>query len=58
MTALARRLHADSTGQTSLEWALLMGGFGIPLIYLFGVLVSMLAEHYRMVSFLETLPFP
>ena len=51
-------LHADRAGQTSLEWALLMACVGIPLIYVFALLLGALAEHYRMVSFLETLPFP
>jgi len=51
-------LIRDSTGQTSIEWALLLLGFGLPMVYIFAMLLSILAEHYRMTSFIETLPFP
>ncbi|MFP4105892.1 MAG: hypothetical protein ACLFVU_07340 [Phycisphaerae bacterium] len=53
-----RALHADQRGQSIIEWTLLLVAFGIPIIFVFGVLLSALAEHYRMVSFLVTLPFP
>ena len=53
-----RTLHADQAGQTSLEWALLMACVGIPLLMVFRWLLGALVEHYRMISFFETLPFP
>jgi len=53
-----RRLHGDQAGQTTVEWVLLMAGFGIPMVWVFAQLLSLLAEHYNMVTFLETLPFP
>jgi len=53
-----RDLHGDRTGQTTIEWALLLVGIGIPLIYVFGLLLDVLAELYKMVSFIVTLPFP
>lgn len=52
------RLHEDQTGQTTLEWALLMVGIGIPLIAVFALLLETIAVHYRAISFLQMLPFP
>lgn len=51
-------LPADEAGQTTIEWALLIAVVGLPAITVFGWLLSTLAEHYRMVTFLELLPFP
>ena len=51
-------LLADEAGQTTVEWALIMAGIGLPLAWLFYLCVIGLAEHYRMVTFMETLPFP
>jgi len=46
-------------GSTSLEWALLLGVFGFPMgAFLLYVALPALANYYRMVVFLETLPFP
>ena len=56
--SVARSLHADQRGQTSLEWALLLGAVAIPSLYLIRLLLSILSWQYQMVSFLETLPFP
>ncbi|MFP3937292.1 MAG: Flp family type IVb pilin [Phycisphaerae bacterium] len=52
------RLHADQAGQTSIEWALLLGAVGVPMIYVMVLLLGALCEHYRMVTFIETLPLP
>ncbi len=52
------RWHADEAGQTTIEWALLLAVVGLPAVIVFGWLVDILAEHYRMVTFLELLPFP
>ncbi len=51
-------LCVDQDGQTTLEWVLLMIAVGIPMIYAFRFLLDSLAELYRMVTFIETLPFP
>jgi len=48
----------DDTGQTAVEWTLVLAAFGLPMIYVFAMLLSILAEHYRMVAFMESLPFP
>ena len=55
---ILRRLWADERGQTTIEYALLLVAIGLPAIGVFGLLVSILAENYRMVTFLELLPFP
>jgi Flp pilus assembly pilin Flp len=57
-TEAIRRFHDDQQGETIIEWTLLLVAFGIPIIAVFGVLLAALVEHYRMVSFLVTLPFP
>ncbi len=51
-------LRRDERGQTSIEWALLLVGFVLPMIYVFRMFLAILAEHYMLVTFLETLPFP
>jgi len=51
-------IHGDQSGQTTLEWALLLGAIAIPSMYVIGLLLGVLSEQYRMVSFMETLPFP
>lgn len=53
-----RALARDQRGQATIEWALLLLVVGIPAITVFGWLVSVLAENYRLVTFLELLPFP
>ena len=52
------RLGRDETGQTTIEWALLLVAFVLPMIYVFRLLLAVLGKHYEMVTFLETLPFP
>ena len=46
------------TGQTTVEWTLLLAAFGLPMIYVFAMCLSILATYFSMVSFLETLVFP
>ena len=53
-----RALWADEAGQTTIEWTLLLVCFALPMVYVLGLLLSALAGHYRMVTFIETLPFP
>ena len=53
-----RLIGIDQRGQTTIEWALLLLGFVIPMIYVFRTLLAVLGEHYKMVTFLQTLPFP
>ena len=51
-------LARDEGGQTTIEWALVLVAFVIPMIAVLNKLLSVLVLHYRMVTFLETLPFP
>jgi hypothetical protein len=50
--------EGSQTGQVVLEYTLLLATFGIPMIYLSKLLLEVLAGHYEMVTFLETLPLP
>jgi len=52
------RLHEDQRGQTAIEWVLIVVVFGLPMVYVFRALLGILTEQYRMISFMETLPFP
>jgi Flp pilus assembly pilin Flp len=53
-----RQLHADQRGQATVEWMLILVAFSLPMLWVIRKLLAVLADHYRMVSFLETLPFP
>ena len=55
---IIRRLRGGESGQTTVEWALLLACFALPMIYVLGLLLSALTSYYRMVTFLETLPYP
>ena len=48
----------DEDGQATLEWALVAACFVLPMIAVLNVLLNVLVAHYRMVTFIETLPFP
>jgi Flp pilus assembly pilin Flp len=48
----------DQAGQATLEWMLLLVVFGLPMVFVFATLMNVLCEHYRMVTFFQTLPFP
>jgi Flp pilus assembly pilin Flp len=56
--SLTTRLHEDQRGQTAIEWVLIVVVFGLPMVYVFRALLGILTEQYRMVTFMETLPFP
>jgi len=61
MNALCKQIrdfHGDQAGASTVEWILLLVAVGLPSFYLFGILINALAELYRMVTFMETLPFP
>jgi Flp pilus assembly pilin Flp len=51
-------MHRDQAGQTTVEWTLLIAAFGIPMIFVFALTLSLLSAHYRMMTFLLTLPLP
>ncbi len=52
-------LADDEAGQTTIEWALLLAAVILPVFaFLRYVVLAALFEYYRMVTFIETLPFP
>ena len=51
-------LWSDQRGQSTVEWVLLLVFVGLPLYGIFRVVLGILQEHYRMVQFMETMPFP
>ena len=53
-----RDIYADCRGQVTIEYTLLLATFGIPMIIGFRYLLGTLAEYWKMITFLETLPFP
>ena len=53
-----RKLHADQAGQSTVEWTLVLAAFALPMFWIIKMLVDILVAQYRMVTFLETLPFP
>jgi Flp pilus assembly pilin Flp len=53
-----QKLSADENGQTTIEWVLLLTVFVLPMVWVLNMLLAVLVEHYRMVTFFETLPFP
>jgi hypothetical protein len=51
-------LHQDEKGATTLEWTLLLGAIAIPSYYIIDLCLQSLAGHYRMVTLINSLPFP
>ncbi len=61
MTAMPKQLcefHGDMAGASTVEWVLLLVAVGLPSFWVFSVILRAIAELYRMVTFVETLPFP
>ncbi|MBS3733918.1 MAG: hypothetical protein KGY99_03220 [Phycisphaerae bacterium] len=58
MRSLRRQLHTAQDGATTVEWALVLAAIGLPLFWVFMMVLDVIAADYRMVTFLETLPFP
>lgn len=54
---VARRLASDQ-GATTLEWALLLAAIAIPSMVIIALSMRTLTAHYRMMSLLNSLPFP
>lgn len=51
-------LHANQAGATALEWTLLLAAIAIPSFYILTLALNLLVEHYRMMTLLNSLPFP
>ena len=54
----ARGFASDDSGQVALEWALVLAAVALPMYFIIVVCLNLLVAHYRMVTFMETLPFP
>jgi Flp pilus assembly pilin Flp len=52
------RLSRDDRGQMAIEWTLVLVTFALPMLWVFTVLLAVLAEHYRMVTCILTMPLP
>ncbi|OPX24396.1 MAG: hypothetical protein B1H04_02150 [Planctomycetales bacterium 4484_123] len=55
---LLRRLGRQEAGQLTLEWAMVLAFIALPMYFVMKVCMRLLVAHYRMVSFMETVPFP
>ncbi len=51
------QLWADQTGVATIEYSLLLAAVALPMMVLFRKLLIILAEMYKMVTFLIGLPF-
>ena len=51
-------LHADRRGQVTLEWALILAVVALPMYFLFRMCLDLLVAKYRMMMFLNSMPFP
>ncbi|MCC6580547.1 MAG: hypothetical protein IT440_08905 [Phycisphaeraceae bacterium] len=56
--ALAGELATDQQGATTLEWALLLGGVGIPMYFAIQLMMNLLMSYYGMMTTLNALPLP
>jgi len=52
------RLYRQQQAQLTLEWTLLLAAVALPMYWVFRVCLSVLTAHFRMVTFMETVPFP
>ncbi len=55
---ILKKFLRDQRGQVTIEYTLLLVVFGLPMVTTFIWLGSVLTEYYRMVTFIECLPFP
>ncbi len=52
------RLWQEEKGATTLEWALLLAGIGLPAVVIMTAALNLLVEYYRLMTFVNSLPFP
>ncbi len=52
------RLHRDNRGATMLEWVLLLAAIALPSYFIMQLALAALVGHYRMVTTINSLPFP
>jgi len=49
---------AGEGGASAVEYVLLLGGVGLPIMYLVWLLLDVLVANYRIMTYWITLPFP
>lgn len=54
----AAGLSGNQGGATTLEWTLLLVAMALPSYLLIKISLDILLAHYRMISFINSLPFP
>jgi len=42
----------------TVEWSLVLAAVALPMYFVLKVCMNLLTAHFRMVSFIETVPFP
>lgn len=55
---LTRRLNADESGASMIEFALLLAGVAIPMYVVIRIGLAVLVGHYQMTTFMTGWPFP
>jgi len=53
-----RAIVDDESGTTTLEWLLLLGAIALPSIYILTMSLGAVVDYYRMMTTLNSLPFP
>lgn len=56
--ARSRRWLADEAGSTTLEWTMLMAFIGIPSYWIVKMCLNYMADYYRLMTQVNSLPFP
>lgn len=58
MQSCSAWLLADRRGSITLEWTLVLALVALPMYWVIKVCLLLMVAHYRMTSFMETIPFP
>lgn len=58
MLSFLHREEDDERGATALEWTLLVGAIGLPMYWIMMTALNLLLAHYRMMTMMNSLPFP
>lgn len=53
-----KAFHAEQSGATMLEWALLLAAIGLPSYWIIKLALNTLVAHYQMMTTINSLPFP
>ena len=56
--AFSQRLHRDESGATTLEMMLLAAAVILPSVYVIDLCLDVIVGHYRMITLINSLPFP